>query len=1209
MKFFKLLLSFLFLLLAIQLTSVYAQQPTLESLQKKFRQYQAKSDYPMLVTILEEMLENGYKSVDRYKQLGDLYFFLKKDEKALEVFKQQAEWANKASVWVAYSDLLIWKKRDKEGIAALEKAYRLAPANRKIIQKLAGVYEYQKFVKKSERLWKLLWRKDTASVENIRKLIDFYLRNGKLPDARKLLKESFTQKQLLQTSIDFKIIAMKIYSWSNQIKNSHAILTHIPPNKIPVKELGYFYIIAKLSSDYAYLESVLKQMEDNGQDVFQKKLDLSIFKDSPERTRELIEERIDDKGETPELLFSLYKTYRAQRKVKDSMEVIEELLPLDYQNPVWYRILLKYYDYTRDYDRGIDVLEDIVDDYEDDAQVALLYLSELYLKSQDFEEFEESIERIDQPDLIGHANSLKYQNAEFLRKQQILYEIQLSSLKDTPNISPEEQYLKKVRKGKYQQIVESELPEDRYLLILEALSYLANDVGKREDSVRYGKQAYHVLRDRFDKYPTKKRLIKLILKGASYGTTQEQEEVFKKGEKYLSNTFFYLKKYRFLMGKKRYADAEEVLEKLLKSPANLGERYQVAEHTFGLVTFELSEKLFKDVIKTDQNYSMGLKRLGQIALYTSNYPIAIFYIKKYLNINAFDSESIFLLGEAYHFNRQPFKAAAQFEKLISLLNYPGISRYESELIGLAHLRLGDEEKALAAFKNIYKVNPGSLSTKINIVETLVLLKRWQEALDFIKKENLGDEAQLYNAKNEVSHSEYFNDNLYRDTSTVKAKLRHEELVALINVELGMRIQFIKHLCLNGLGRVHEDQVLLENLYRKNRQNKDLLSTIGFYYLGRGADTKGLEFLKKASRIPPYDVALNAYVRALGNTYAPQFIAEVYQTQVTGEEGREQVRHDAFIGGQSNVIEKDHFKYGVRFMKVDQENVVKTNTDGGVQSYEHVELGYKGFAPLSTRLGVIQKYDIDFSFRNEVGHSLAYQVSTQESKMSGSLLIHNNKPNSDSYEMVKADARTTGYLFSTGFQAQELRQSYSLLYGSSTYHFKDYFYGSTQKESFWKVGLSQYLMTYPHNLTLLGVLSDKTVKGTAVYTESSDGSTNYKHPLLPSTLLEYGVIYKHDWSEFLSFNLSLINVLGQYNQLHEDKRTDSKQKINHTNIEFITTYITDSFSLTGLLKYTIERLGTKTESVYNSTNSSLESTEIEARESTTLKVGLRLETAF
>ena len=245
-----------------------------------------------------------------------------------------------------------------------------------------------------------------------------------------------------------------------------------------------------------------------------------------------------------------------------------------------------------------------------------------------------------------------------------------------------------------------------------------------------------------------------------------------------------------------------------------------------------------------------------------------------MNINAFDPEAIFLLGEAYNYNNRPFKAEEQFNQLIELMDYPGVSEYEKELVALSHLRLGKLKKALVILKKQHKKNPKALSTKINIVETLVLLKRWQEAFDFIEQDNLDDEERIYNAKKAVSRSEYFKDNVYNDSLAVKAKMKYEELNAIINIELGMRIQFIKHLCLNGLGRIREDRILLENLQRKNNQNKELLSTIGFYYQGRGEETKGLKYLEQAMWVPPYDVTLNADVKELRYAYSPKFLSAI-----------------------------------------------------------------------------------------------------------------------------------------------------------------------------------------------------------------------------------------------------------------------------------------------------------------------------------------------
>ncbi|MBU3918198.1 hypothetical protein KKA14_21925, partial [bacterium] len=630
MKLYKVSLTSLILLffLCISPYQLKAAKPTLEFLNIKYSEYQSKSDYQGMARVLKKMIDLGYKSVERYKQLGDLYFYIKMDEEALDVFREQAKWANTVETWVNLSNLLIWKQKNKEGINALEKAYQLAPDDDKLTEKLAGVYEFQKMIKQAEQVWLELYNQKGKSVQAGRQVVEFYLRNSMVLQAREVMDELYKKDTDLAGSAELKILDMKINAWTSRPEDAFKAMQRLDIKTIPEKDLDYSFKLALYGGDLIFAEKVLLRFKEIGKDVWNQELELSFIKGNPSETRELIEERIDDKGKNIELVKALYETYRAERKIEGEIDSLEELLQLDYKNSKWHELAMKYYIYYQKHDRGIDVFEDIVDDHED-AQLAVINLCRLYLAGQKYENFEEMIALVTDKSMVPLARELRFQEAYLVDDREKIFNATLDILKYIPNISPEEM----VEKLKQEQHPNSEpdesLPNDRYLELTTNLSDLANELGWVKETAEYGRTAYLILKSRYAKYPTKDRLRQLIYWGTDFGSVEERTTDFVEGNKHFSDTEFYLQYYRFLMNQDKFELADAMLKKLFASPTNMEESYQAVEHTFGFVSYNLSKKLFQNIITQDPNYSMGLKRLGQIAHYTDNYLEAAFYLEKY----------------------------------------------------------------------------------------------------------------------------------------------------------------------------------------------------------------------------------------------------------------------------------------------------------------------------------------------------------------------------------------------------------------------------------------------------------------------------------------------------------------------------------------------------------------------------------------------------
>ncbi len=1200
MKSFTVLTSFLILAaLIFQIPApLEAAKPSLTSLEQQFREYQAKTDYKNMARVLEQMLAQGYKSVKRYKTLGDLYFYIKQDEKALTTFNRQAQWANTPELWINYSNLLFWKKKDKEGLFVLERAYSNFSNHDGLAVKLAQVYEYKRMIKKSEKIWLKLYDKKGRSLQAGKTLVDFYLRNGQVNKARDTMDELHRKDPDLNGAIDMKILHMKVNAWTSRTREAFAALRRLKISDIPEADLQYTFSLALYGGDLNYAESILNRLKKMGKDVWKNRLAIFIIKGDPSATRELIEEKIDDVDEpTVDLLNSLYETYRAERQIEGEIDTLERILELDYRNPKWQDLLMQYYLYSQDYDRGVDILEDIIDDHED-AQLAVLNLARLHLFNQDFEDFYETIKMIEDETFISRARELRFQTAIVQNDWEKRFEVTREILENLENISPEEKVkqLKESNDPGYDP--EGSMPGDRFLELLLELYGLAEELGKTEERSRYGREAFGLLKERFAEYPSQERLQVILALVVEFGSAAEHELYLLEGRKFLSDTDYYLSYYRFLMKQGRYPEAKVMLRKLLISPQNMDEHYQVSEHTFGFVPYNLSKKLFRNIIARDSSYSMGLKRLGQIALYTDKYQEAIFYLEKYLAINSFDPESIFLLGEAKYYNNQPFEAEERFERVIELFNYPNLPVYETELLAICYIRLGKEEVALELLKSASIREPKNLSIKYNILETLVLLEQWQEAMDLMDKENLDDPLKLKTAKELIFQSNL--EHTVKKTEYVdKSSFEFEELQAIVDIQLFLRFQIVRHLCLQGLGRYNENKIILDMLYRKNPVNKEILATIGFFYAERGEDEKAMYYLDRALKIPPNDQGLNQSYRELIFRYSP-LIQSGFSWQERKSDGgqNESRQYEYTVSGASMVTTTDSIDYSLSHYRSIQEEVMAVNqttayttidgvttvssedssadTQAGDISRTVLNIRYNGNISFNDHIPLLQRYHGDLFLRERLGYRLGYSVATIGSSIRGAFSYFDSNPLQDSYEHLYADAYSTGYEIELGFQVRKLAQGYDFSYLNQSYIFGNNSFAGNPWESRFMAGFSQDLMTYPNRLNLNTTYSESFSLGELEQTDPETLKASRKHFVSPSVQTEVSATFQHYWNEFFNTSFIFSSIVGDNKEYETTHIIDQKQKFSANAVSIDFGFLSDTWSVTGSVNYSIENQGEKIE---------------------------------
>jgi tetratricopeptide (TPR) repeat protein len=620
-----------------------------------------------------------------------------------------------------------------------------------------------------------------------------------------------------------------------------------------------------------------------------------------------------------------------------------------------------------------------------------------------------------------------------------------------------------------------------------------------------------------------------------------------------------------------------------------------AEHTFGFVSYNLSKKLFRDIIARDPNYSMGLKRLGQIALYTDNYQEAVFYMTKYLEVNSYDPEAIFDLGEALYFNHQPNQAQKRFERVIELLDYPDRDSYETLLSAISHLRLKNNRTALDLLTSAQKKDPADLSIKLNILETLVLLEKWQESLDLIKKENLDDELKTKEAKEVVFRAD-LEPVLTKVDSESKANLTYEELKAVVDLQLALRVKIIRHLCLEGLGRYKEDRELLEDLVNNYPQNKEVLTTIGYYFLDWGEDNNALIYLEKAKTIPPDDPVLNQSYRELKGIYSTGSTLQYNQLEKTTDGQKEYSQLSWSLNGTVMFNDLDRIYYAIKnvsskrhqtetditLIEYDPATNIRTRTETtSTTTAENtdataVNIAYQGHIGYAFDLPMAHNYEVHLWNQGLTGYQLKYLVKIHQPALSFQLDWFSDIPNHDDFDSIQAGVYDSGLGLVGTLALKSMNQNYLFSYLSRAFRFENEEVQGEASQTQMTVGFTQFLMTYPNSLEIDLSYTINSVTGELAEYDETSATTQYKHFMLPFNQLQTAIIFRHHWSEFINTGLVTVLSNGENHEYRTANRSSLPYAFSSSNIKLDLVYLKDSWSFSCYLSYLQEKAGEKSE---------------------------------
>jgi len=1028
-------------------SSAFAKSSLVE-LENKLKAAQAENNMEKIVNALNAIIKGGYPSWNTYKALGDLYFFLKKDDQGLKVFHEAAKWSNTSKDWEHYADLLLWKKKAKKGREALEKAVSLDPGNQKLFIKLLNHYEYIKFIDKAEKLWAQLYKESNKDHDIGDLLVAFYLRNGKVVKARNLIEELIQIHGELKT-LKRKVTYLKTLVWSGKVHSAYAQLVKIPVNEYAEADLEYFFTLSLTGGNIELAEQIIDRIEKSGKEVWLKRLKLATLSGDPKHTRSLIEDKMDEKGETAELFQLLIETYRAERRIEAMAEVVQEYTYNAYKDLKWINWLMAYYLLNEKFEYGIDHFEDIIDDSGGTDQIKF-NLAKLYRENGDYDSLEEILEEIEDESLKVAVLRQKLDYYYFRDDLEKIYETNLELLKYISKEAPEDILANEVKKeeihGEYQfnesdSIVSNKEVElaDQYVDILNELTYRAELIGLSEKITEHGRTSYNTLKSRYAKYPTKKRLLDIIAVGERFANDSEREQDLKLGIEEYGSHYFTLQYFRFLKRKKRETEALETYKRLLALSVTTRERRLTAEHTFGFIPYDTSKELFSALVKKDPKYYMGLKRLGQIGLYTKDYNTAAINFEVYLKINRYDTEILFSQGEVFNILREYDKIEDNLETAVGILLKTNRSYSENERLALCYIRLEEFEKAFAAIKDALNQFPEGISLKLNKMEILGYLEDWNGLIKYVEEEGLEN---------------------------------YEPLLVGLNIFAAYA----------ALGEEEKARQKIEELYKKHPKDKDVIASFAYFTSEHGYDVEALKYLKEAAELPPLNRELNQDYRNIKGQYSDR--VEVNHTQVESD-STEYATQQIIAGlmvGKTDRLEVTAKQYAGTNLTTDS-SVSKTN----------VLFGYHGKLPGR------QKYQVYLAKADKVGYQLGYQTGYKGVTLNS--YYFGRIQNQDSVSAVDYETYQSGYGLDLGFQSYYLRQEYDLTYSSIDFeHIEDSILKRSNQITL-GANFTQSLLKYPHLCLISFSWQERTVEGdeNTLFENHSEVSSRF--------------FYEYNWTEF------------------------------------------------------------------------------------------------
>ncbi|MBU3915686.1 hypothetical protein KKA14_09150, partial [bacterium] len=426
----------------------------------------------------------------------------------------------------------------------------------------------------------------------------------------------------------------------------------------------------------------------------------------------------------------------------------------------------------------------------------------------------------------------------------------------------------------------------------------------------------------------------------------------------------------------------------------------------------------------------------------------------------------------------------------------------------------------------------------------------------------------------------------------------------------------------------EDRVLLNQLAEKYPVDVEVLSALGYFYTDRGDDSRGMVYLKRAKSIPPSDPILNQSYRELSHKYSPTiFMDYLFSEKNDSDAGKEYTLEISKISGQSMVSEMDKIGYEIKYFKSNLYELETTNkeivhdlssddiTESEVPSVSKsdsvsksaIDIAYFGNIAHNYDLSLIQKYEGHLYFQDKFGFKVVYSAALVSPSLTLTLSGFASMPDHEEFELVKAEAYTTGFEIEGNIFLKDLKQNYTFSYLNRTFDLYNQDYTGQPDQNRISLGVTQGLMTYPNGLNLS---VNYTIYNAAGEIEQFDTATStivYKHLILPSVQLQVEMTFQHYWTEFFDTTISLYNYSSTTGDFTTEHKSSLSQELSSQKLRMLFSLKKDSWVISGLISYLQETQEEKREIAY--TTDTETETIVGSRSSTVSEIGLSAQLFF
>ncbi len=320
--------------------------------------------------------------ISSWKELVQLYFFKKHYAEGLEIYRYQvAQPYNQPELWKELSDFYFWQRMDSQGVETLLQAIELSP-KQEWVEQLASRYLQSGQIQKIEQLldqnflsssWQ--WMERLAGYYEVKKqleqaesyyqraiplhgndkagrlaLVRFYIRNGKLETALPLMREL---QEGHEFSIAERIEALNLYIWTSQTSFAIQTLSVIPIKELPQEQLPLYFDLAIFGGNLPKAQEIMDHWRTRPPpDFLKKEVDFAIFQGKINDATALLEQEIQKKGESVELLNKLYELYESDHDNQNTIKTIEKILLINPNSQEWLARAINYYSFHQEFERA-----------------------------------------------------------------------------------------------------------------------------------------------------------------------------------------------------------------------------------------------------------------------------------------------------------------------------------------------------------------------------------------------------------------------------------------------------------------------------------------------------------------------------------------------------------------------------------------------------------------------------------------------------------------------------------------------------------------------------------------------------------------------------------------------------------------------------------------------------------------------------------------